>query len=94
MSAIIPLDKLPEAEQKVFIEKKVAYMDNFDKLRIGLKRAELMKSAVNDLIQAKKDAYVVQALQNMSDAQKTRRIGNKNLEILEEYNITSSHFEV
>lgn len=87
MGAIMDLDQLSAKEQETFIEKKVAYRDNFDKLRIGLKRAELMKSAVDKLIQAKKDAYVAKAIQGMSDEEKARRIAGRNLAILKEYGL-------
>jgi len=93
---VLGLDELPEVEvfngvtkdrvsaRAFFDSKKAEYRDNFDKLRIGLKRAELMQSAVDDLIQVKKDAYVVEAIRGMSDEEKTRRIVGRNLEILNE----------
>ncbi|PWU06481.1 MAG: hypothetical protein C5B43_01670 [Verrucomicrobia bacterium] len=89
MGAIILLDRLPKEDQEIFIQKKMEYNDNFDKLRIGLKRKELMELAVNALIQTKKDEHLAKAIGGMNDAEKADRIGRRNLEIFKEYNATS-----
>lgn len=85
MGNIIPLDKLSEEDQKFFTKKKTAYRNNFDKLRIGLKRAELMQSEVGLLVQRKKDDYVAKVIQAMPEEAQMKRITKRNLEILEDY---------
>lgn len=86
---VLRVNELSDKDRKRFLEKKQQlqqqYGDNFEKLRIGLKRDKLIQARKDEIIKQKQDAYVAKILANMSPEDKQKRIEKEGLEVLEGY---------